>query len=127
MTTSGMIVNQRDIILVPFPYSDMSQVKKRPSIIVSNHYYNSKNMDVICCAVTSNPKNYDKSVEIVNEDLDNGELKYDSRVKPTKISTLDKRIIIKKLAQLNIAKSKEIVENLNHSIEINENITLDIN
>ena len=125
--TSGISVNQRDIILIPFPFSDLSQTKKRPSIIVSNKNFNSNSGDVICCAITSNPRNYDKSVEIANGDLDSGELRYDSRVKPTKIFTLDKRKIIKKMATLNITKSKEIIENLNQSIEINENVAIDIN
>lgn len=127
MMTSGMSVNQRDIILVPFPYSDMSQTKKRPSIIVSNKNFNSNSRDVICCAITSNPRNYNKSVEITNGDLDSGELRYDSRVKPTKIFTLDKKKIIKKMAKLNITKSKEIIENLNKSIEVSENVAIDIN
>ena len=125
--TSGMNVNQRDIILIPFPFSDLTQTKRRPSIIISNHEYNSNNEDVICCAITSNPKNYDESVEIVNEDLDSGNLHYESRVKPTKIFTLDKRMVVKKLAKLNVIKSKEIVKNLTNSIEINDSVAIDIN
>ncbi len=125
MTTNGTIVKQRDIILIPFPYSDLSQLKRRPSIIVSNLKYNLKNRDVICCAITSNPNNFDKSVGIANEDLERGNLDYDSRVKPTKIFTLDKTMIIKKLATLNINKSKEVVKSLNQSIEINEDVTID--
>ncbi|MCK4937784.1 MAG: type II toxin-antitoxin system PemK/MazF family toxin [Methanosarcinales archaeon] len=126
MMTSGMSVNQRDIILIPFPYSDLTQTKKRPSIIISNQTYNSNNEDVICCAITSNPRNYDKSIEIANDDLDKGNLRYESRVKPTKIFTLDKGMIVKKLAKLNINKSKEIIANLNQSIEINESVSIDI-
>lgn len=125
--TSGMNVNQRDIILIPFPFSDLSQTKRRPGRIISNHEYNSNNEDVICCAITSNPRNYDKSIKIVNEDLDSGNLHYESRVKPTKIFTLNKRMIVKKLAKLNIIKSKEIVKNLTHSIEINDRVAIDKN
>ncbi|MCG7849416.1 MAG: type II toxin-antitoxin system PemK/MazF family toxin [ANME-2 cluster archaeon] len=125
--TSGMSVNQRDIILIPFPFTDLSQTKRRPGIIISNHEYNSNNEDVICCAITSNPRNYDESVEIANEDLDSGNLHYESRVKPTKIFTLNKGMIVKKLAKLNINKCKEVVKNLNHSIEINDSVAIDIN
>ena len=41
--TSGMSVNQRDIILMPFPFTDLSQIKRRPGMIISNHEYNSNN------------------------------------------------------------------------------------
>ena len=125
--TSGMSVNQRDIILMPFPFTDLSQIKRRPGMIISNHEYNSNNEDVICCAITSNPKNYDESIEIANEDLDSGNLQYESRIKPTKIFTLHKGMILKKLAKLNINKSKEIVKNLNYSIEVNDSVAIDIN
>lgn len=31
--------NQRDIILIPIPYTDLSSHKKRPVVIVSNDKY----------------------------------------------------------------------------------------
>ena len=39
----------------------------------------------------------------------------------------DKRMVVKKLAKLNIIKSKEIVQNLTQSIEINDSVAIDIN
>lgn len=113
----GMNINQRDIILVPFPFSDLSSNKKRPVIILSRNSFNSSNYDVICCAITSNP--YSKGViEIKKSDFDSGELIPKSFVKSTKLFTLDKKKIIKILARLNVEKSKEIVKDLNLKIEI---------
>ncbi len=116
----GMTYNQREIILIPFPYSDLSQNKKRPAIILSNGDHNSKNEDVICCAITSNPRNYADSIDIASKDLDLWNLPYDSRVKPNKIFTLSQGLIVKKLGRLNIAKCKEVVEKLNMCIEIDD-------
>lgn len=118
--TNGMTFNQREIILIPFPYSDLSQNKKRPAIILSNSGYNSNNEDVICCAITSNPRNYANSVEIKTTDLDSGNLRYDSRVKPNKVFTLQQNLIIKKIGKLDISKSKEIVDKLKICIKIEE-------
>jgi mRNA interferase MazF len=63
-------------------------------------------------------------VPITNADLDKGQLNYESQIKPTKVFTLNKNLIIKPLARLNIEKSKEVVRNLNSSINI-EDITLE--
>lgn len=120
MMNDGMIYKQREIILIPFPYSDLSQNKKRPAIILSNSDHNTNNEDVICCAITTNPRDYANSVEITSSDLDSGDLQYDSRVKPNKIFTLGQRLIIKKLGRLNIVKSREIIERLNICIEIED-------
>ena len=63
---NGTQFKQRDIILIPFPYSDLTQNKKRPAIILSNGGYNHNNEDIICCAITSNQRNYKGSIEIKN-------------------------------------------------------------
>lgn len=120
MTTSGTNVKQRDIILIPVPFSDLSTSKRRPAIVISNNSYNTHNDDVICCAITSNPRNYAGCVPINNADLESGYLKYESQIKPTKIFTLNKNLIIKSLAKLNTEKSKEVIRSLNSSINIED-------
>jgi len=120
MMKDGMTVNQRDIVLIPFPYSDLSQHKKRPVVVISGKEYNERNSDLICCAITSNPRDYANSIEISKRDLDSGNLKYDSKIKPNKIFTLEQDKIITILGRLNILKSKEVVSNLNLCIEIDE-------
>ena len=42
-----------DIVLVPFPFTDQSAVKKRPAVVVSSATYNTERPDVIVMAVTS--------------------------------------------------------------------------
>ena len=120
MMKDGMKINQRDIILIPFLYTDLSQNKKRPAIILSNNEHNSKNQDLICCAITSNPREYANSIKFSAKDLDYGNLPFESRVKPNKIFTLNKNLIIKVLARLNINKSKETINSLNFFIKIDE-------
>ena len=45
--------NFGDIVLVPFPFTDQSSVKKRPAVIVSSAAYNRQRPDVIIMAITS--------------------------------------------------------------------------
>ena len=37
-----MKVKQRDIILIKFPFSDLSGAKVRPALVISNNQYNQK-------------------------------------------------------------------------------------
>lgn len=120
MMTDGMIVNQREIVLMPIPYSNFSKYKKRPVVILSNKEFNSKNEDIICCILTSNPRDYRGTIKINTKDLESGNLRYESRIKSNRILTADKKLIIKKLAKLNINKSKEVVKKLNLNIKIEE-------
>jgi mRNA interferase MazF len=41
-----------DIILVPFPFTDQSTVKKRPAVVVSSAAYNAERPDLVIMAVT---------------------------------------------------------------------------
>lgn len=112
--------SQRDIIFIPFPYSDLSDAKKRPALIVSNKTHNNINDDVICCAITKSPRNFPNSVEIEQSDLEKGTLYFKSRVKPSKIFTISKDKIIQVFGKLNINKSEEIVKELKILIEIDK-------
>ncbi len=42
-----------DIILVPFPFTDQSNSKKRPAVILSTARYNAERPDFIIMAITS--------------------------------------------------------------------------
>ncbi len=116
MTNAGTNIEQRSVILIPFPYTDLSGAKKRPALVISSLAFNSSNDDVICCLVTSNPEDMQHSIKITNKDMEKGYLEFDSKVKPYRIFTVNKRLIYKFLGKLNLAKSKLIVEEINKII-----------
>ena len=45
--------NLGDVVLVPFPFTDQTEAKKRPAIVVSSQEYNDRLPDLILMAVTS--------------------------------------------------------------------------
>lgn len=92
----GMIYKQRDIVLLPFPYSDLSQSKKRPVLILSNDSYNQKFEDVLVCVISSNQYADDYSEELSNTDLTAGILPIKSVVKVHKLFTIHQSTIIRK-------------------------------
>lgn len=107
-----MNYDQKDIVLLPFPYSDLSTSKKRPALILSNNKFNHKSSDLICCLITTNPKQYKYSVSIEEKDVENGKLFFKSKIKPYRVFTIDSKIILKKLCQLKTGKFNETLENL---------------
>lgn len=93
---SGTNYRQKEIVLVPFPYSDLSHTKKRPVLIVSNDRYNAKFNDVLVCVITSNLRSDSYSVELENSDLEIGVLPETSLVKAHKLFTVNQGKIIRK-------------------------------
>lgn len=44
--------NQRNIVLIPIPFTDLSSQKRRPVIIISSDRYHKNNPDIVVVALT---------------------------------------------------------------------------
>ncbi|MBI2141070.1 type II toxin-antitoxin system PemK/MazF family toxin [Candidatus Woesearchaeota archaeon] len=97
---SGTMFEQGDIVVVPFPFTDLSATKQRPALVISKTGYNSMTDDVITCAITSNLQGSDYSVLIDNDSLTEGAIPTKSRVKVDKLFTISKLLVKKKVAKL---------------------------
>ncbi len=42
-----------DVVLLPFPFTDLTTSKQRPAVIVSSTWFNQNRKDVIVLAITS--------------------------------------------------------------------------
>ena len=89
---------QREIVLVPFPYSDLSNTKKRPVLVISTNNYNDHLDDILVCVITSNQFADQYSVELTNEDLEIGLLPEKSVVKVHRLFTIHNSKVIKKFS-----------------------------
>lgn len=88
-----------DIVIVPFPYTDLSAAKERPALVVSNASFN-RGHDVIVCAISSQLAQTEHSVLIGKEDLRSGKLAKPSRVRVSRIATLERSILRARVAKL---------------------------
>ena len=102
----GIMYSQRDIVLIPFPYTDLTASKLRPAVIISNNELNDYG-DFICCLVTSNENSTGLIIE--KKDFENGSLPFKSWVKPYRIFTINGKIIRKKLCRINIKSHGKII------------------
>ncbi len=83
-----MNIRQKDIVLLPYPYTNHSRTKVRPAIVVSNDSIN-KSEDCIVAPLTTAIKESPHSI-ISQEDMASGELIIPSRVRIDKIVTIKK-------------------------------------
>lgn len=97
---SGIMHKQRDIVLIPIPFTDLTSQKKRPAIIISSNAYNEKNEDIIVVSLTSNVEPRDFSISLTSNDLEEGILKVTSMIRVDKIYTLNKSIVLKKFGRV---------------------------
>jgi mRNA interferase MazF len=45
--------NQGDIVLVPFPFTDLTAIKQRPALVISPRRLNDTRPDLVVVAITS--------------------------------------------------------------------------
>jgi len=108
MMRCGIIYKQGDILLVPIPFSDLTATKRRPVLVLSNDTYNNKTEDVIVPAITSNIRGNDFEVVFDDENMIEGHLPKILCVRPDKVYTISKNIVVKKYGILSESKVSEV-------------------
>ena len=88
-----------DIILVPFPFTDQSTIKKRPAVVVSSEEYNSGRPDLIIMALTSRLHQVDKLGEKLVSDWQGAGLLKPSVFKPI-LATIENALVLRQLGNL---------------------------
>src|SRR3989339_553798 len=98
----GTQFKQGEILIVPFPFSNLNSIKQRPVLVLSKNNYNRISNDIIVCGITSNLKDNKYSVIIDNDCLLNGKIPLKSRIKVDKLFTLEKKLVKKKIGLVNV-------------------------
>ena len=106
-------MNKGDIVLVPFPFTDFSQSKLRPAIVL---WASSIRADVTLCFITSQDVNILNEGEFVLDKSDSEfqgtGLKVASKVRVTRIVTIERRLIIRRLGKMGIRQIQQLNANM---------------
>jgi len=97
-----------DVVVVPFPFSDLSAAKKRPAFVVAALTGD----DVILCQITSKTVRDSYAIALADTDFASGSLHQDSNVRPNRLLTADSNIILYRAGVLTTAKAQEIIEEI---------------
>jgi mRNA-degrading endonuclease toxin of MazEF toxin-antitoxin module len=96
-----------DVVLVPFPFTDQTGTKKRPAVVVSSSEYQARRRDLVIMAITSQIRARLVFGEFTVTDWRKAGLIMPSAVKPV-LTTIAKRLVLKKLGQLQLADVKAL-------------------
>lgn len=88
-----------DIILVKFPFTDLSATKKRPSVVISSQEYDQNKNDILLLAITSQIRGINDFGSLLITDWELCGLPKPSLFKPL-IATIEKSCIFKKIGSL---------------------------
>ena len=95
-----------EVVLFPFPYTDLTNRKLRPCLVISEDMQD----DIILCQITSKKISKDiYSVELRKNETRNGSLMIDSYIRSNMIFTAIKKQIVRKLCSINDEKYNEVV------------------
>ena len=88
-----------DIVLVSFPFTDLSSSKRRPALVVSPDSFNQTMQDLVLAAITSQTAE-GSPFTIEQDDCIDGRLPKRSVVKPAKVFTMHSTLVLKKICAL---------------------------
>jgi mRNA interferase MazF len=91
-----------DIVLVPFPFTDLSSAKQRPALVVSSDALNAASEDVLVAAITSQiPANLSAEEFLIPPgDLPACGLPKPSLVRVAKLAALHRQLVIRRIGSM---------------------------
>lgn len=97
-----------DIVAVPFPFSDLSNSKRRPAFVVRDF----EGDDLLLCQITSQALKNQFSISINENEFLSGSLNKPSNIRPDKIFTCSENIILYKIGALNETTVQKVIQGI---------------
>lgn len=93
-----------DVVVAPFPFSNLSAAKKRPALVVASL----PGDDVILCQVTSRAAGDGYAISLTDGGFATGSLRQDSRIRPNRLFTAESSIVLYRAGTVTAAKLQEV-------------------
>ncbi len=97
-----------DVVVLEFPYTDLSKTKKRPSLIIADL----KGDNFILCQITGQSRPDPDLVKLEKENFQTGSLQRDSFIRPSFVFTIHKSRINYSAGRIKEDKIKEVEKKL---------------
>ncbi len=85
-----------DVVVVPFPFSDLSQSKRRPAVVIAPL----SGDDVILCQIIGQEIHDQYAISLASADFVQGVLSHPSNIRPNRLFTAEQSIILYKMGHL---------------------------
>lgn len=97
-----------NIVIMPFPFSNLTNTKRRPALILANL----ESKDLILCQITSQSIFDNYAISLSDQDFEFGSLYQQSNIRPNRIFTAEKSIILYEVGKVKETKMKEVTSKL---------------
>ena len=94
------------VVLVRFPFSDLSQVKLRPAVVLAD----ADRGDWILCQITSNSYSDPRALFLGSDDFASGSLRVGSYARPGKLFTANESLLVSQVGVLKNEALQRIVQ-----------------
>ena len=92
------------VMLVPFPFSDLSASKLRPALVIAD----SGRGDWVCVQITSNPYSDLSAIELTDADFKDGSLSRVSYARPGKLFTANQSLFRRSIGRITENKLHQV-------------------
>jgi mRNA interferase MazF len=94
-----------DVVVIPFPFSDLSQSKRRPALVLATL----EGDDLILCQITSKNVSDSYAVPVDDNDFLSGRLRHSSNIRPNRLFTADTHIILYRAGNIKKTKLDQVI------------------
>jgi mRNA interferase MazF len=114
-----MSLGKGDIILVPFPFTDLSQTKLRPAVVL---HIDSVNNDITVCFISfqalTNLSLEEFAINPSDPEFISTGLRVASKVRVSRIVTLEKSLVTRRIGKLGISQIQQLNNTLIHTFQL---------
>ncbi len=97
-----------EVVVIPFPFSDLSGSKRRPALVLADL----PGDDLLLCQITSQSSKDIFAVPLLISDFLNGTLPVNSFIRPTRLFTADRNIVIRKAGLIRAKTINDVTQTI---------------
>lgn len=114
-----MAFQRGEVVLIPFPYTDLSVTKTRPAVVVSSARYHAVRPDLLLAYLSSQIQQADPDLDYVLADWQAANLLKPSFVRP-KLAAIEPSSIVHQVGTLSPADMVEVDRRLQRALDLNK-------
>ena len=97
-----------EVVVVPFPFSDLSQAKRRPAMVITDL----EGDDIILCQITSQAIKDKYAIPLKDNEFETGTLKQPSNIRPNRLFTMDRGIVLYSIGHLKAESFNRVIDRI---------------
>lgn len=120
-----MAFQRGDVVLIPFPYTDLSAAKTRPAVIVSSNAYHRVRSELLLVYVSSQLAKANSPLDYILADWNGSGLPKPSFVRP-KVSAIEPTLVVHQVGKLSAKDLFEVDRRLRQAMALTETVLADV-